>query len=39
MQPCADTTSTTPEQRLREIAGILATGILRLHACAALHAA
>ena len=36
MSKCADTTPLSPDERLREVAAILATGILRLHQRAAL---
>ncbi|MBU4273312.1 MAG: hypothetical protein KKA28_15750 [Planctomycetes bacterium] len=36
MPNCADTTHPSPEERLREVAAILATGVLRLRQRAAL---
>jgi hypothetical protein len=36
MSNCADTTRLSPDERLREVAGILAVGVLRLHARTAL---
>jgi hypothetical protein len=36
MRPIDDPTLLTPDQRLREVANIMATGVLRLHARAAL---
>jgi hypothetical protein len=36
MRPIDDSSFLTPDERLSEVAGILATGILRLHARAAL---
>ena len=36
MRPFEDPDLLTPDQRLSEVAGILATGILRLHSRAAL---
>ena len=36
MPKCADTTSLSPGERVREVAAILATGILRLRPRAAL---
>ena len=36
MRPIVDPSSLTPDERFAEVAGILAAGILRLHARAAL---
>ena len=38
MPNCADTTPLSPEERLREVAAMLATGVLRLRQRAALPA-
>lgn len=38
MRPTDDPSSLTPDERFSEVAGILAAGILRLHAGSALSA-